>query len=162
MLDWSDTKPAPLHPAFAPHASDATGLGAIARGAARVAMDEKRTINARADVNQPLPLKYAWAWEKYLSGCNNHWMPTEVSMQAGIALWKSRDGLTEDERRMLKRNLVGVARVDEGVEPFHLRARGLDGDHIGIHRGDRGEPGGNPSIMHLGRHPAGLRTRRWG
>lgn len=26
-------------------------------------------------------------------------------MQADIALWKSRDGLTEDERRMLKRNL---------------------------------------------------------
>ena len=45
-------------------------------------------INARADVNQLLPLKYHWAWEKYLAGCNNHWMPTEVSMQADIALWK--------------------------------------------------------------------------
>jgi ribonucleoside-diphosphate reductase beta chain len=56
-------------------------------------------------VNQLLPLKYKWAWEKYLSGCNNHWMPTEVSMQADIALWKSRDGLTDDERRMVKRNL---------------------------------------------------------
>ena len=56
-------------------------------------------INCRADVNQLLPLKYHWAWEKYLAGCNNHWMPTEVSMQADIALWKSRDGLTEDERR---------------------------------------------------------------
>jgi ribonucleoside-diphosphate reductase beta chain len=32
-------------------------------------------------------------------------MPTEVSMQADIALWKSRDGLTEDERRAVKRNL---------------------------------------------------------
>jgi ribonucleoside-diphosphate reductase beta chain len=32
-------------------------------------------------------------------------MPTEVSMQADIALWKSRDGLTEDERRSIKRNL---------------------------------------------------------
>ena len=62
-------------------------------------------INCRADVNQLLPLKYKWAWEKYLAGCNNHWMPTEVSMQADIALWKSRDGLTEDERRAIKRNL---------------------------------------------------------
>ena len=62
-------------------------------------------INCRADVNQLLPLKYRWAWEKYLAGCNNHWMPTEVSMQADIALWKSRDGLTEDERRAIKRNL---------------------------------------------------------
>jgi hypothetical protein len=45
-------------------------------------------INCRADVNQLLPLKYRWAWEKYLSGCNKHWMPTETSMQADIALWK--------------------------------------------------------------------------
>ncbi|OYY07472.1 MAG: ribonucleotide-diphosphate reductase subunit beta, partial [Rhizobiales bacterium 35-68-8] len=107
MLDWSDTRssvpaPAPVLPA---EASDATGLGAIDRNGARVSVDEKRMINARADVNQLLPLKYKWAWEKYLSGCNNHWMPTEVSMQADIALWKSRDGLTEDERRMVKRNL---------------------------------------------------------
>jgi ribonucleoside-diphosphate reductase beta chain len=66
---------------------------------------KKRMINARADVNQLLPMKYRWAWEKCLAACNNHWMPTEVSMQADIALWKSRDGLTEDERRMVKRNL---------------------------------------------------------
>ncbi|WP_236704108.1 ribonucleotide-diphosphate reductase subunit beta [Lentzea aerocolonigenes] len=62
-------------------------------------------INCRADVNQLLPLKYHWAWEKYLNGCNNHWMPTEVSMQADISLWKSADGLTDEERRMIKRNL---------------------------------------------------------
>ncbi len=84
---------------------DATGLGQIDRGGARVSVDDKAMINCRADVNQLLPLKYKWAWEKYLAGCNNHWMPTEVSMQADIALWKSRDGLTEDERRAIKRNL---------------------------------------------------------
>ncbi|WP_246727809.1 ribonucleotide-diphosphate reductase subunit beta [Chelativorans sp. Marseille-P2723] len=84
---------------------DTTGLGTIERGAARVRVDDKRMINARADVNQLLPLKYRWAWEKYLAGCNNHWMPTEVSMQADIALWKSADGLSEDERHMVKRNL---------------------------------------------------------
>jgi ribonucleoside-diphosphate reductase beta chain len=107
MLDWSEPKNNPSIPLpgkDAP-AGDATGLGEIERGAARVTVDEKRMINARADVNQLLPLKYRWAWEKYLAGCNNHWMPTEVSMQADIALWKSKDGLTEDERRMLKRNL---------------------------------------------------------
>ncbi len=85
--------------------ADTTGLGEIARGAGRVRVDDKAMINARADVNQLLPMKYRWAWDKYLAGCNNHWMPTEVSMQADIALWKSRDGLTADERRMLKRNL---------------------------------------------------------
>ena len=86
-------------------AADQTGLGAIDRSGGRVSVDDKRMINCRADVNQLLPLKYKWAWEKYLAGCNNHWMPTEVSMQADIALWKSRDGLTEDERRAIKRNL---------------------------------------------------------
>ena len=107
MLDWSEpkTNPSILLPGKDAAAADATGLGAIERGAARVSVDDKRMINARADVNQLLPLKYRWAWEKYLSGCNNHWMPTEVSMQADIALWKSKDGLTEDERRMIKRNL---------------------------------------------------------
>ena len=88
-----------------PSPTDSTGLGQIARGAGRVRVDDKAMINARADVNQLLPMKYRWAWDKYLAGCNNHWMPTEVSMQADIALWKSRDGLTADERRMLKRNL---------------------------------------------------------
>jgi ribonucleoside-diphosphate reductase beta chain len=77
----------------------------IDRGAARVHVDDKSMINARADVNQLLPLKYHWAWEKYLAGCANHWMPTEVSMQADIALWRSPDGLTADERHAIKRNL---------------------------------------------------------
>jgi ribonucleoside-diphosphate reductase beta chain len=81
------------------------GESVIAAGAARVTVDDKAMINCRADVNQLLPLKYHWAWEKYLNGCNNHWMPTEVSMQADISLWKSPDGLTEEERRVIKRNL---------------------------------------------------------
>ena len=69
--------------------SGTTGLGAIDREGGRVSVGEKAMINARADVNQLLPLKYHWAWEKYLAGCNNHWMPTEVSMQADIAMWKN-------------------------------------------------------------------------
>ncbi len=85
--------------------ADATGLGEIDRSGSRVSVDDKAMVNCRADVNQLLPLKYQWAWQKYLAGCNNHWMPTEVSMQADIALWKSPNGLTDDERRALKRNL---------------------------------------------------------
>ncbi|KAA2213620.1 ribonucleotide-diphosphate reductase subunit beta [Pseudoroseomonas oryzae] len=102
MLDWNEGKAADA-PALP--AGDATGLGQIDHGAARISVDDKAMINCRADVNQLLPLKYRWAWEKYLAGCNNHWMPTEVSMQADIALWKSRDGLTEEERHAVKRNL---------------------------------------------------------
>ena len=114
MLDWSEPAatrapeprlPTPSLPTPSLPADSGTGLGHIDRSGGRVRVDDKRMINARADVNQLLPLKYGWAWDKYLSGCNNHWMPTEVSMQADIALWKSRDGLTEDERRMVKRNL---------------------------------------------------------
>src|SRR5580698_2660937 len=110
MLDWTETiveNPVELvlTPPLPREESDATGLGKIARGAARVRVDDKAMINCRADVNQLLPLKYRWAWEKYLSGCNNHWMPTEISMQADIAHWKSPHGLTAGERQAIKRNL---------------------------------------------------------
>ncbi|MER7015961.1 ribonucleotide-diphosphate reductase subunit beta [Saccharopolyspora sp. NPDC000359] len=91
------------------------GLGEIDRSGGRVDVSEKAMINARADVNQLLPLKYGWAWDKYLAGCNNHWMPTEISMQADIALWKSSDGLTEDERLLLKRNLGFFATAESLV-----------------------------------------------
>src|SRR2546429_1445159 len=71
----------------------------------RVRVEDKRIINARADVNQLVPFKYKWAWEKYLAACANHWMPQEVNMSRDIALWKDANGLTEDERRVVKRNL---------------------------------------------------------
>ncbi len=72
--------------------------------ASRIRVEDKRIINCKADVNQLVPFKYKWAWEKYLSSCANHWMPQEVNMTADIALWKS-DKLSEDERRLIKRNL---------------------------------------------------------
>ncbi len=67
--------------------------------------DDKKLLNCKAvDVNQLMPLKYTWAWEHYLNGCANHWMPTEVSMQKDIELWKS-DKLSDAERRVVMRNL---------------------------------------------------------
>jgi len=71
----------------------------------RVRADDKRIINGQTDVNQLVPFKYKWAWEKYLATCANHWMPQEVNMARDIALWKDPNGLTEDERRLVKRNL---------------------------------------------------------
>ncbi len=71
----------------------------------RIRVEDKRIINSTADVNQLVPFKYKWAWEKYLAGCANHWMPQEINMSADIALWKNPNGLTEDERRLVKRNL---------------------------------------------------------
>ena len=138
MLNWNDpitahsTTPA-AHPSLvdaalqqldtpAPHASanieehaNKSGLDGISQGAGRINVSEKRIINATADVNQIMPMKYTWAWEKYLAACNNHWMPTEVSMQADIAMWKSRDGLTPDERAMVLRNLGFFATAESLV-----------------------------------------------
>jgi ribonucleoside-diphosphate reductase beta chain len=71
----------------------------------RVNAADKRIINGQTDVNQLVPFKYKWAWEKYLATCANHWMPQEVNMTRDIALWKDPNGLSEDERRIIKRNL---------------------------------------------------------
>ncbi|WP_310263149.1 ribonucleotide-diphosphate reductase subunit beta [Roseateles saccharophilus] len=79
-----------------------TGEATTAR---RVKAADKRIINGQTDVNQLVPFKYKWAWEKYLATCANHWMPQEVNMSRDIALWKDPNGLTEDERRIIKRNL---------------------------------------------------------
>jgi ribonucleoside-diphosphate reductase beta chain len=81
------------------------GLADLEGASARVSVDEKQMINCRADVNQLVPFKYDWAWQKYLDGSANHWMPQEVNMTADIALWKNKDGLTDDERRIVMRNL---------------------------------------------------------
>lgn len=71
----------------------------------RVNASDKRMINGLTDVNQLVPFKYHWAWDKYLAGCANHWMPQEVSMSRDIAQWKDSTALTDDERLIVKRNL---------------------------------------------------------
>ena len=78
---------------------------AAAQSTRRVNAADKRVINGSTDVNQLVPFKYKWAWEKYLAGCANHWMPQEINMSRDIATWKDPNGLTEDERRIIKRNL---------------------------------------------------------
>lgn len=71
----------------------------------RAKVTEKRLINCTTvDVNQLMPLKYKWAWEHYLNGCANHWMPTEVPMAKDIEIWKS-NALSDAERLVIMRNL---------------------------------------------------------
>jgi len=68
--------------------------------------EDKRILNNKSvDVNQLLPIKYTWAWQYYLDGCANHWMPQEISMQRDIEQWKDPRGFTDDERRVVKRAL---------------------------------------------------------
>ena len=93
----------------------APGLEELEMGAQRVQVDDKAMINCRADLNQLVPFKYEWAWQKYLDGCANHWMPQEVNMNHDIALWKSEDGLTEDERTIVMRSLGFFSTADSLV-----------------------------------------------
>jgi len=92
-----------------------TGLEKIEMGASRIQVDDKKIINCRADLNQLVPFKYDWAWQKYLDGCANHWMPQEINMTADLALWRDPNGLTDDERTVIKRNLGFFASADSLV-----------------------------------------------
>ncbi|AMP07136.1 ribonucleotide-diphosphate reductase subunit beta [Collimonas pratensis] len=124
MLSWDEEKssaPAPRTPSAQPgfipsgrpQMSDTAFNPALMAQTAAPAVDtthrvnaaDKRIINGHTDVNQLVPFKYKWAWDKYLAGCANHWMPQEINMQRDIELWKNPNGLTEDERRLVKRNL---------------------------------------------------------
>ena len=93
----------------------APGLEELEMGAARVSVDEKAMINCRADLNQLVPFKYDWAWQKYIDGCANHWMPQEVNMTADVATWKNPEGLSEDERRIIMRSLGYFSTADSLV-----------------------------------------------
>lgn len=120
MLNWDEPvsiKPnKPVQPALPlEEEHGATGLEEIAMGASRIQVDDKKIINCRADLNQLVPFKYQWAWQKYLDACANHWMPQEINMSADIALWKNPTGLTEDERLIIKRSLGFFSSADSLV-----------------------------------------------
>ena len=91
------------------------GVAELEGASGRVEVDDKRMINCRADLNQLVPFKYDWAWQKYLDGCANHWMPQEVNMSADISMWKNPEGLTEDERRIVMRSLGYFSTADSLV-----------------------------------------------
>ncbi|MEH6634915.1 MAG: ribonucleotide-diphosphate reductase subunit beta [Halioglobus sp.] len=97
------------------HLDVAAGLEELEMGAERVSVDEKAMINCRADLNQLVPFKYDWAWQKYIDGCANHWMPQEVNMTADVATWKNPEGLSDDERRIVMRNLGYFSTADSLV-----------------------------------------------
>ena len=69
----------------------------------RVNINNRRIINgADADVIQLYPMRHTFAWDAYTVGNANHWLPTEINMQKDVEQWRSRDVLTEDERRAFK------------------------------------------------------------
>lgn len=92
---------------------NASGLSLENTG--RFSASDKRLINCGAvDVNQLMPLKYKWAWEHYVNGCANHWMPTEVPLTKDIEIWRSNK-LTPDERLVVMRNLGFFATAESLV-----------------------------------------------
>ena len=91
------------------------GAAELEMGAARIEVDDKAMINCRADLNQLVPFKYEWAWQKYLDACANHWMPQEINMTADVATWKSEDGLSADERKIVERSLGYFSSADSLV-----------------------------------------------
>ncbi len=93
----------------------AIGVENLEMGASRIRVDDKKIINCRADLNQLVPFKYTWAWDKYLAACSNHWMPQEINMSADIALWKDPNGLTPDERTIIKRSMGYFSTADSLV-----------------------------------------------
>lgn len=69
-------------------------------GAGVVDINKRRIINGEdADVVQLYPMRHTFAWDAYLAGNANHWLPTEISMQRDIEQWKSKDVLSADERQ---------------------------------------------------------------
>ncbi len=123
LLNWDDyddnriaTPPVMEKPKEETEAkSNVTGLESLKMGARAPKSEDKRIINCLCDVNQLVPFKYTWAWQKYLSGCANHWMPNEINMAADIALWRALDGLSEDERLIIKRSLGFFSTADSLV-----------------------------------------------
>ena len=85
--------------AFDPVLDFDTGRGGIING------DEQSAAHG-------LRPRYRWAWDKYLQGCANHWTPQEIGMAADIALWNDPNGLSDDERRIIKRNLGFFSSAD--------------------------------------------------
>ncbi len=72
----------------------------ITKESKTVNINNRRIINgADADVVQLYPMRHTFAWDAYNTGNANHWLPTEISMQKDIEQWRSKEVLTEDERR---------------------------------------------------------------
>jgi ribonucleoside-diphosphate reductase beta chain len=75
----------------------------------------KSLINSESEeANQLLPIRYSWAWEHFLNGCANNWLPHEISMHDDATLWKSNH-LTPDERHLLKLNFSFFGKAESLV-----------------------------------------------
>lgn len=72
-----------------------------------MSVQSKKSIlnNSSTDPNKILPIRYKWARTHYKNGVNNNWVPDEVNMQVDVEQWKTPGALTDDERRLVMRNM---------------------------------------------------------
>jgi len=69
-------------------------------------MKRRSIINDNVtDPNKILPMKHLWARQHYKNGVANNWTPEEVSMQQDVEQWRSKNVLTDKERRLILWNL---------------------------------------------------------
>lgn len=61
--------------------------------------------NPKTDPNKILPIRYPWARQWYRAAVANNWTPEEIGMQKDVEQWKSRDALSDGERRLVLWNL---------------------------------------------------------
>ncbi|GAB4444183.1 MAG: hypothetical protein OHK0026_10990 [Rhodocyclaceae bacterium] len=73
----------------------------------RVRAEDKRLLDCRADANQLLPVKYHWARDHYLAACeaDRRWLPAHIDMARDVECWRDPDGLSDVERRVVRRTL---------------------------------------------------------
>ena len=96
-----------------------TGMEDIEHGAKRIQVDDKAIINCRADLNQLVPFKYKWAWQKYLDGSANHWMPEEIPMHDDIKLWNDPEGLRPEEVKRYMRYMADIRLNQLKLQPIY-------------------------------------------
>jgi len=82
MLSWDEETSAstPMPQAVGSYGSRLTetvSTMGVSEGPLHVNAADKRIINSKTDVNQLVPFKCKWAWEKCLASCANHWMPQD-------------------------------------------------------------------------------------
>lgn len=93
----------------------ANGIQLIDSGESRPKASDKKVINGTCDVNQLEPFAHEWAWKKYIQALGNHWTPMEICMKNDIDQWRDKSALTEDERRIVMRNLGFFSTADSVV-----------------------------------------------
>ena len=78
-------------------------MPSINKHAPPVDINQRKVINGlEADVIQLYPMKHKFAWEYYNKANANHWLPTEISMQLDIEMWKNPAVISAEERSALE------------------------------------------------------------